>query len=75
MATIVKIRELLGNEADHLLKFNTPKIPKEQIHVPGPDWVERIFTPSDRPTPVLRSLQTLFGHGRLGAPAICPSCP
>ncbi len=66
MATIVKIRELLGNEADHLLKFNTPKIPKEQIHVPGPDWVERIFTPSDRPTPVLRSLQTLFGHGRLG---------
>jgi len=66
MATIVKIRELLGNEADHLLKFNTPKIPKEQIHVPGPDWVDRIFSISDRPTPVLRSLQTLFGHGRLG---------
>ena len=65
MATIDKINTLLENEAEHLLKFNTPKVPKEQLHVPGPDWVERIFAHSDRPTPVLRSLQALFSHGRL----------
>ena len=63
--TYSKIAELLGKDADALLNFNTPKIAKEQIHVPGPDWVDRIFAPTDRSIPVLRSLQQLYGAGRL----------
>ncbi|HEX7343460.1 MAG TPA: class I fructose-bisphosphate aldolase [bacterium] len=66
MAHIDTVRELLGGEADHLLKFKTPKIAKEQLHVPGPDWVDRIFAGSDRPIRALQSLQWLFHHGRLG---------
>jgi class I fructose-bisphosphate aldolase len=66
MAHIDQVREILGKEADDLLNFNRPKVPKEQLHLPGPDWVDRIFAPSDRPIPVLRSLQALFNHGRLG---------
>jgi len=64
--SIDQISTALGDEADALLKFSTPKIKKEQLHIPGPDWVDRIFAPTDRPTPVLRSLQALFAHGRLG---------
>ena len=57
---------MLGEDAASLLSFNTPKISKDQLHVPGPDWVERIFGPSDRPVPVLGSLQRFFcGQGRL----------
>jgi class I fructose-bisphosphate aldolase len=61
-----EIRGLLGEEADHLLDFDTPKIPAENLHIPGPDWIERIFLPSDRPASVLKNLGVLFGHGRLG---------
>lgn len=60
-----KIFELLGKEAENLLNFDTPKIPQKRLHLPGPDWIERIFLPSDRPIPVLRSLQTLLSFGRL----------
>ena len=62
---IRQIEELLGNEAENLLRFSTPKIRKEQLHLPGPDWVERIFTSSDRPKPVLENLRKLLGAGRL----------
>lgn len=66
MATIDTIQSLLGDEADSLLSFKTPKISKDLLHVPGPDWVERIFGPSDRPIPVMNSLQRFFGQtGRL----------
>ncbi len=65
MAHIDQVREILGKEAEDLLNFNQPKVPKDQLHLPGPDWVDRIFAPSDRPIPVLRSLQALFNHGRL----------
>jgi class I fructose-bisphosphate aldolase len=61
-----EIAGLLGEEADSLLKFDSPKIGKENLHVPGPDWVRRIFEQSDRPAPVLRSLETMFKCGRLG---------
>ena len=44
-----KIKELLGKESNYLLGFKTPKIKKDQLHVPGPDWIDRIFAPSDRP--------------------------
>ncbi len=65
MAQIDAIRKHLGSEADALLGFSTPKIKKDHLHIPGPDWVDRIFGISDRSTPVLRSLQAMFGHGRL----------
>ncbi|HEX9780639.1 MAG TPA: class I fructose-bisphosphate aldolase [bacterium] len=65
MAGIDSIRKALGGDADALLKFSDPKVKKDRLHLPGPDWVDRIFGPSDRSTPVLRSLQALFGHGRL----------
>jgi len=59
------IEALLGEEADSLLAHECKTISKEQLHLPGPDFVDRIFAPSDRSVPVLRSLQTLFGTGRL----------
>ncbi|MEJ2701299.1 MAG: class I fructose-bisphosphate aldolase [Sedimentisphaerales bacterium] len=60
-----QIAKLLGADGDHLLGFQTPKIEKDQLHIPGPDWIERIFVPSDRPNPVLRNMQLLFNTGRL----------
>ena len=59
------IQDHLGDEADSLLGFSDPKISKDQLHLPGPDWVDRVFGPSDRSIPVLRSLQQLYGTGRL----------
>jgi fructose-bisphosphate aldolase, class I len=59
------IPQLLGDKADNLLNFKNPKISKERLHVPGPDFVDRIFAPSDRNNRVLTNLQRMFGHGRL----------
>lgn len=64
--TLSRLEELLGDEAEALLAFNDPKVSKEQLHLPGPDWVDRIFSISDRNPQTLRSLQQLFGNGRLG---------
>lgn len=55
----------LGDKADFLLGFKNPKISRDRLHVPGPDWVDRIFAPSDRNNRVLANLQRLFGTGRL----------
>jgi class I fructose-bisphosphate aldolase len=60
------IQEALGEKASHLLKFNQPKIAKERLHLPGPDFVDRIFAGTDRNNRVLVNLQRMFGHGRLG---------
>jgi class I fructose-bisphosphate aldolase len=60
-----KITELLGNQADSLLNHKCKAITKDQLHLPGPDWVDRIFAHTDRNIPVLRSLQQLLGTGRL----------
>jgi class I fructose-bisphosphate aldolase len=65
MALIDTIEKALGPQADQLLKFNSPRVDKAQLKLPGSDWVDRIFALSDRPTPALRSLQALFDHGRL----------
>ena len=62
----LKLEELLGAEAESLLTYTCKGIPKERLHLPGPDFVDRIFAPSDRNVRTLRSLQQLFGHGRLG---------
>src|SRR5580693_10085098 len=61
----VDIEGLLGADAKKLLEHKCTTIPKETIHLPGADYVDRIYALSDRPTPVLRSLQALFEHGRL----------
>ncbi|MGF1523300.1 MAG: class I fructose-bisphosphate aldolase [Leptolyngbyaceae cyanobacterium] len=58
------IADWLGDEASYLLDY-TAKIDKSLLHVPGPDWVDRIFVQSDRSAQVLRSLQQLYGNGRL----------
>jgi class I fructose-bisphosphate aldolase len=60
------VEEILGSDAGPLLAHECKTIPKASIHLPGPDFVERIFTPSDRPTRVLTSLQALLNGGRLG---------
>jgi class I fructose-bisphosphate aldolase len=59
------ITQHLGDKADYFLGFKNPKIPKERLHLPGPDWVDRIFAPSDRSNRVLANLQRMFGSGRL----------
>jgi fructose-bisphosphate aldolase, class I len=61
---IKKIQELLGSEADTLLNYKA-KFPKEQLHLPGPDFVDRIFANTDRNINVLKNLQSIFMHGRL----------
>ena len=60
-----KINELLGKQADSLLSHSCKTITKEQIHLPGADFVDRMFAPSNRNPQVLRSLQAIYGHGRL----------
>jgi fructose-bisphosphate aldolase, class I len=63
---MTQIAQLLGDKADQLLNFKNPKISKDRLHVPGPDFVDRIYSLSDRNNRVLVNLQRLFGHGRLG---------
>ena len=62
---IGKIRELLGNRSSYFLDYKSNTVGKDQLHLPGPDFVDRIWVNSDRPAPVLRSLQALLDHGRL----------
>src|ERR687886_510070 len=60
-----RIEELLGDDGRALLEFNSPKVSRDLLHVPGPDFVDRVWANSDRSPQVLRSLQSLFDHGRL----------
>ena len=64
--SISKIQQLLGSEADALLNHECKTITKNNIHLPGPDFVSNIFADSNRSIQTLRSLQTIYGHGRLG---------
>jgi len=59
------IAQLLGDKADSLLNFKSPKIAKERLHLPGPDVVDRLFAGSDRNNRVLGQLQRIVNHGRL----------
>ncbi len=58
------VADWLGSDADALLDY-TAKFPKDRLHLPGPDWVDRIFAQTDRNPQVLRSLQQLYSTGRL----------
>ncbi len=57
---------LLGESADELLTYECKGIARDELVLPGPDFIERVFLDTDRPLQVLRSLQSLFDHGRLG---------
>ncbi len=70
MATVTrgstaKLEELLGEDASKLLEHKCETVPKSQLHLPGPDFVSRVWKDSDRSVQVLRNLQTFFDHGRL----------
>ena len=60
-----KIQDLLGDDAETLLGHESKTISKDQLHLPGGDFVDRVWMDSDRNPAVLRSLQTLYGNGRL----------
>ncbi len=59
------IQGLLGDEADDLLTYTARGIPRDDLVLPGPDFVDRTVAATDRSPRVLRNLQSLFGHGRL----------
>lgn len=65
MKAIERIEQLLGNEAKALLEHQCATIDKSMLTLPGPDFVDRVTAISDRSIPVMRSMQTLFGSGRL----------
>jgi class I fructose-bisphosphate aldolase len=65
-ASTKRIEEILGNDAGYLLDHRCKTIPASRLHKPGPDFVDRVVSDSDRPIPVLRSLEQMFSHGRLG---------
>ena len=60
-----KIEEILGDEAAALLQHQCKTIPRDSLHLPGPDYVDRIYSLADRQTRVLGALQSLLSHGRL----------
>ena len=62
---MTNIAQLLGADADKLLGFSKPKIARTSLHLPGPDFVDRVFAAADRKPMVLRNLQAIFNHGRL----------
>src|SRR5579864_8331317 len=63
--SLSRLESILGKDAQDLLEHECKTIPKSMLHLPGPDFVTRIFAGSDRPTRVLGSMQRLLGHGRL----------
>ena len=65
-ATRTSIAKHLGDETEYLLDHECETIPKDQLHLPGPDFVDRVWKGSDRSPQVLRSMQEIFNHGRLG---------
>src|ERR1051325_4480357 len=64
-ASTAKLEQLLGEDAAALLEHKAQTIPKSELHLPGPDFANRVWKDSDRPIQVLRHLQTMFHHGRL----------
>jgi fructose-bisphosphate aldolase, class I len=65
-APTINIKSTLGGAADGLLSHTSKTISKESLYLPGPDFIDRVVSQSDRPIPVLRNFQNLMNHGRLG---------
>ena len=59
------IQEILADRAEYLLGHTCTTIPKDQLHLPGPDFIDRVVSTTDRSPTVMRNLQTMYGHGRL----------
>src|SRR5947209_4817349 len=57
--------DVLGEEARALLDYQCHTIPKDSLHLPGPDFIDRMWISSDRPVATLRNMQSLYNHGRL----------
>jgi class I fructose-bisphosphate aldolase len=62
---IKEIEQILGAEAENLLTYQSRTVPKEMLHLPGPDFIDRVVAGTDRPVSTLRNLAALFNHGRL----------
>jgi class I fructose-bisphosphate aldolase len=62
---IKDIERILGNEAESLLSYQCKTVPKEMLHLPGPDFLDRVVVGTDRRPQVLRNLSAMFNHGRL----------
>jgi hypothetical protein len=62
---IREIEHILGDEAEALLTYESRTIPKEALHLPGPDFIDRVMGDTDRSATVLRNLSSMFNHGRL----------
>jgi fructose-bisphosphate aldolase, class I len=62
---IKDIEQILGDEAESLLTYQSKTVPREVLHLPGPDFIDRVLVANDRPPTVLRNLASLFNHGRL----------
>lgn len=61
----INIEQMLGADAEYLLGYNTPKVSKDLLHLPGPDYIDRVMAVTDRPPAVLRNMQLMFNTGRL----------
>lgn len=61
----IHIEQMLGADAEYLLGYNTPKVSKDLLHLPGPDYIDRVMAITDRPPAVLRNMQYMFNTGRL----------
>jgi len=59
------IQQILGSEAEYLLGHECKTVPKENLYLPSPDFIEKVMIDSDRSPAVLRNMQTLYNHGRL----------
>lgn len=65
MTSYADIQAALGDQAEYLLDHSCTTIPRDQLHLPGPDFVHRVTSQTDRSPAVLRNLQSLYDHGRL----------
>ncbi len=65
MTSYADIQEVLADQAEYLLGHSCGTIPREQLHLPGPDFIDRVTSKTDRSPAVLRNLQSLYDHGRL----------
>jgi fructose-bisphosphate aldolase, class I len=64
-ATLSSVEQFLGSKAESLLGFKSPKISKDRLHIPGPDFIDRVYAASDRNLRVLNNLHRMFFNGRL----------
>src|SRR5579864_8986787 len=60
------IEQLLGDQASSLLEHRSETVPASLLHLPGPDFIDRVWALSDRSNRVLRNLASIYEHGRLG---------